>query len=101
MVFKLIVDEDEMTFQLKRGLTKDEVSSAAQQLNIDLQGLTRTTKAKISMKVLKDERGYSVRFAFVRPSGIPVSTTDLEFMKDRYDVDDKVLQKFVDAINRA
>jgi hypothetical protein len=101
LIHKLTVEEDELVFTFKRGVTQEEVSGASQQINLELQALAKRTSSKVSMQVTRAGNIWTATYSFVRKSEVPVAVSDLEFLKDRFDLKDATVKRIVDNINRA
>lgn len=95
-------DEDALTFHFKRDVNSSEkASKLAQQLNVELQVFTRRSNAKLRMKIdRKPKGGWFVSFFFIKPADIPVTTSDLAFLKERFNLTPSAVERICNVINR-
>ena len=102
-VHELKVDSKSITFTFVDAVnTEEKASKLAAQLAIELQAWARSTKARLRQKVSQATNGsWSANFYYLRPVGFAITHDDLEFMKERWDLDDRTLDNIVDTINKS
>jgi len=98
-VKSLEVDDHTVTFNLKSSgvAILPEITA---QLYRELNSIQRRTNAKLRMSSRKAKNSASVSFRFVTDKGSPpIDSTDLQFMKDRFNLEDAAILKIVRVIN--
>ena len=91
--------EHELVFHLRSSALEnlDKISASIYK---ELNGFQRVKNAKLRMSIRKAKDGATISFRFVMPvNAPPVDANDLEFLKDRFHLDDATLQKVVRVIN--
>lgn len=96
---KLEVDNDELVFKLRKGVSKDQAKEIAYQLFQEVKQLIKRSRtAKLKVTYTNKE----IRFRIVSVAqGLDVSTYDAEFLKERFGLSDAQLRRVVNIINQA
>lgn len=96
---KLEVENDELVFKLRKGVSKDQAKEIAYQLYQEVKQLVKRSRtAKLKVTYTNKE----IRFHIVSVAqGLDISTYDAEFLKDRFGLTDQQLKKVVHIINQA
>lgn len=98
-VSKISIDEREIVFHL-RSTAVDNLDVITAQLFKELNVLQRSKNAKLRMSPRKTKNGALVAFRFVMSDNSPpVNESDLEFLKDRFNIDQDTLKNVVRVIN--
>lgn len=93
------VGENEIIFHTKSNALP-VLHEMTAQLYKELNSVQRRSNAKLRMSVRKARSSAEIAFRFVVPSNAPpVDATDLEFLKDRFNVDESSLKKIAQIIN--
>ena len=101
-VHELKVDNKSVTFTFIDAVNTEEKAAAlTAQLSIELQAWARSTKARLRQITQQATNGlWQAVFYYTRSVGFSVSVEDLEFLKDRLDLDDPTIDSIVDTINK-
>ena len=100
-VHELKVDNKTITFTFVDAVgTQEKAQALADQLSIEITAWAKSTKARLRQNLSINQAGsWQVVFYYTRPEGFAVSVEDLEFLKDRLNLDDRTLDTIVDTIN--
>jgi len=91
--------EHELVFHL-RASALDSLDKISASIYKELNGFQRAKNAKLRMSIRKAKDGATISFRFVMPANAPpVDASDLDFMKDRFHLDDNTIQKVIRVIN--
>lgn len=96
---KLEVDNDELVFKLRKGVSKDQAKEIAYQLFQEVKQLIKNSRtAKLKVTYTNKE----IRFRIVSVAqGLDVSTYDAEFLRERFGLNEQQLRRVVNIINQA
>jgi hypothetical protein len=102
-VSKIHVEPNAFVFELLKGLSATQIKDIATSLLTDLKGmLTHIKKASIKVKPGKAEDGRTtLRYTLTNVAGeSQINAEDLDFLKDRFQLDDAKLRQVVKVINQ-
>lgn len=92
-------NEHEIVFHLRTSALQ-ELDKISAGIFRELNGIQRSKNAKLRMSIRKAKTGPTISFRFVMPvNAPPIDPSDLEFLKDRFHIDDATLLKVVRVIN--
>jgi hypothetical protein len=100
-ISKIVADEDKITFGLKATVSErsllDQIST-----NIfrEFKSVVRKSNARLRMSIAKTGKTYSLHFYFVTSNDGPlVDVEDVQFLADRFNLDQASLNKIVQVMN--
>lgn len=98
-ISKLEVDNDELVFKLRKGVTKEQAKEITYQLFQEVKQLIKNSRtAKLKVTYTNKE----IRFHIASVAkGLDVSTYDAQFLQERFGLSDAQLRKVVNVINQA
>lgn len=96
------VQEDQVVFVLKPEITdKNQADAIIGQIWKDFQKLVRKTNSKMRMAIKKGPKSFVLTFFFVTQSDAPLADeTDLEFLRERFNLSDTTLRSVIKTINQ-
>lgn len=104
VISKIMVDENTITFKLRQELKKPEViTEISAQIYKELKALMKTRNVRLTMKTEKAPDGESTMLSFniVRiAEGGEINEYDLEFLRDKFNLNQTQLRKISNIINR-
>lgn len=102
VISKIQVDEHTISFKLRQELNKPEaITEIGAQIYKELKALMKTRNVRLTMKTEKEGRATVLRFNIVRISeGGEMSEYDLEFLRDKFGLNQTQLRKIANIINR-
>ena len=93
------VEEMEISFHTKSSALP-VLDHVVAQLFLELNSIQRRKNAKLRRSVRKSNNSATITFRFVMPNNAaPVDATDLDFLKDRFHLNDSSVKKIVRVIN--
>lgn len=102
-ISKINVEPNALIFELLKGVKSAQVSDIAKNLYKDVKGLLSHIKdAKIKVKLGKSEDGRTtIRYTLTNVAkDTGVSAEDLDFLKERFELDDAKLRQVVKVLNQ-
>ena len=95
------VDEEQVVFVLKPIITDKEIADKIiKSIYLDFKTMIKKTKATPRMAIRKAEKSFVLTFFFVVPGDSPLADeSDLQFLKDRFNLNDSTLSSIVRTIN--
>lgn len=102
VISKIMVDEHTISFKLRPELTKPEaVTEVAAQIYKELKALLKTRNVRLTMKTEKLGKSSVLSFNIVRiAEGGELNEYDLEFLRDKFSLNQTQLRKIANIINR-
>jgi len=102
VISKIAVDEHTISFKLRQELNKPEaITEIAAQIYKELKALMKTRNVRLTMKIEKEGRATVLKFNIVRiAEGGEISEYDLEFLRDKFGLNQTQLRKISNIINR-
>lgn len=103
-ISKIVMDDSAstMTFQLKKGAGVDQESArkVAQQLFLELKAITKKRQgAKLRTKIYRDQGVWNIQFSIQGiAQGMELDVYDLEFLRDRFSLNDAQLRRIAQII---
>lgn len=102
VISKIAVDEHTIAFKLRPEMNKPEaVTEVAAQIYKELKALMKTRNVRLTMKTSKEGKNMVLTFNIVRISeGGELNEYDLEFLRDKFGLNQTQLRKIANIINR-
>lgn len=100
-ISKIIVDERSIGFRMRKELKNPEaVAEVAAQIYKELKGLMKSKNVRLTMKQVKEKGIYTLTFNIVKVAeGGEFNEYDMEFMRDKFNLNTTQLRKIVNIIN--
>lgn len=100
-IARILVEPTSFTFELLKSVKKAEANGIISNLYLDIKGLLSNVKdANIRVKVSQDDGRFVVRFTLNNlAKEDQISTNDLDWLQERFNLSDEKLRRIVKEIN--
>lgn len=101
LITKIDVDTSSLTFHLLKGTKGDVFNAVVQSLYLSVKGMmSHIPKAKIKAKLDRSEGNPTVKFSLTNlAQSDKISTSDIDFLQEHFNLDDAKIRKIVQVIN--
>ena len=95
------IDQHSISFILAKGVkTQEQINKLTEQLYVELKALLNHIKAKLKVRVVKELNKYKVTFYLTNVANSEqISVDDVEFLQEKFGLNDEKLRRVVRIIN--